>query len=175
MTQAVMQLVQLSTDHIDSAAAWLAEPANHKWLDFGAGRQQLDAVALRFMVQRNLHDLRLFPGDSGEPAGLVGLSDISDTFRTATLWYVLGDKSQGGRGFTSRAAAAMLDIAFDGYNLNCVYAWAVEDNVPSVRVLEKNGFRRVGTIRECHLVDGQLRNRVYFDLLASEYADAREG
>ncbi|MHC4549083.1 MAG: GNAT family N-acetyltransferase [Planctomycetota bacterium] len=166
-----MQLKPFSSADIDLVAGWMAEEENYRWLDFGAGQQVLTAASLALMRQRNLHEFRLFTSDEeDEPIGLVALSNVSRTFKTASVWYVLGDKRHGGRGYTSRAVAAMLDIGFDDLGLESIEAWALADNPASVRVLEKNGLRPIGRRRRCHLLDGRPCDRLLFDIVRADRA-----
>jgi RimJ/RimL family protein N-acetyltransferase len=165
-----VHLSPLEKSHLELVVGWLNDEDNYKWLDFGAGRQILSAPAIAAMRQRELHCLRLFsPSRSEGPVGIVAISDIAANFRSGTLWYVLGDKTAGGKGYTSLATGAMLDLAFGELGLESVNAWAVENNTPSIRVLQKHGFRLIGKQRSCHLVDGMLRGRLLFDLLAEEH------
>jgi RimJ/RimL family protein N-acetyltransferase len=150
-------------------ASWLAAEENHKWLDFGQGVQAPTAVSLRLMAQRDLHRLYLYTAEDGRtPIGIVALSNIDRGFGTASCWYVLGDKSQGGGGRTTAAVRRVLSVAFDELGLRAVNAWAVEANRPSVRVLEKAGFRPAGRLRRCHVVDGAPCDRLLFDVLSEE-------
>jgi RimJ/RimL family protein N-acetyltransferase len=166
-----MQLRCLEAGDVATVAGWLADVANHQWLDFGYGQQVLSAPALALMRQRPIHDLRLFAADGREPAiGVVALSSISRPFRTATLWYVLGDKRYGGRGYTTLAVRAMLEVAFGPLGLRAVNAWAVAVNWASIRVLEKAGFQRIGVQRACHEIDGRVYDRILFDRLVSDEA-----
>jgi RimJ/RimL family protein N-acetyltransferase len=156
-------------DRLTLVEAWLGDEANHQWLDFGAGVQRLTEGALKIMAQRDLHVLRLFRADGATvPSGLVALSNIAPRFGTATLWYVLGDKQQAGRGATTEAVGALLDLAFGPLGLGAVNAWAVEGNVASIRVLQHNGFRLIGRQRRCHVIDGRPCDRLLFDRLALE-------
>jgi RimJ/RimL family protein N-acetyltransferase len=166
-----MRLETLEAPDLARAGAWLSDEQNSRWLDFGGGAQHLDAAALRIMTQRPLHALRLFTADDGEPIGLVALSNVAPRFGTATLWYVLGDKRYGGRGYTTRAVAGMLTLGFGTLGLRAVNAWAVEANTPSVRVLVRNRFRPIGRQRRCHVVDGRVCDRLLFDVLASEHGE----
>ena len=43
--------------------------------------------------------------------------------------------------------------------------------VPAIRVLERNSFKLIGRMRNCHEIDGQRLDRLLFDLLAREYED----
>jgi ribosomal-protein-alanine N-acetyltransferase len=109
------------------------------------------------------------PDTNGTPIGVVALSNISRTFKTATLWYVLGDKRFAGQVHTGRAVSRLLGHAFDVLKLQAINAWAVDSNVASIRVLTRNGFQFVGRQRRCHIIEGRAADRLLFDLLASEY------
>ena len=169
-----LTLTPMQTEHVAPVSEWLAEEANYKWLDFGHGTQKLSPPALKMMSQRGIHALRVVSIDD-VPVGLVALSDINSQFETATLWYVLGDKRFEGRGVTSRAVAAMLVEGFVQLGLRAISAWAVETNLASIRVLEKNGFKRAGRLRKIHVVDGEARDRILFDLLADDHQSAMPG
>lgn len=162
----------LTDRDLELVASWMAQKENYQWLDFGDGRQILSALALKFMMQRQTHCLRLFTGSAGEPIGLVSLSSINRAFKTGALWYVLGNKRYGGRGCTTRAASELLTVGFHELGLWAVNAWAVADNIPSVRVLEHNHFSLVGRQRQCHYVEGRACDRLLFDLLACEHQGA---
>jgi RimJ/RimL family protein N-acetyltransferase len=165
-----IQLRELDVPAIALAATWLSDRDNYRWLDFGSDVQAVSPLALRMMTQRPIHCLRLFTDDVGrEPIGIVGLSNVSQLTRSASLWYVLGDKLHSGRGCTARAVRLLLNYAFGPMQLRSINAWAVEENVPSVRVLQKNGFHLIGRQRQCHNLDGRFVDRLLFDLLASEH------
>jgi RimJ/RimL family protein N-acetyltransferase len=163
-------LLTLDPARVLVAADWLAAKENYQWLDFGSGVQTLSAASLKIMLQRGIHCIRGYtPEGTGEPIGLVALSNIHPDSKTATLWYLLGNKDYASHGYTSRAVRAMLGVAFGELRLNSVNAWAVEHNAASVRVLVKNGFQLIGRQRRCHCIDGKLYDRLMYDLLASEF------
>ena len=167
-----MNLRPIDGSEIPLVAEWLSRKENYQWLDFGDGTQILNVVSLKIMLQRDLHLLRIITSDSEDaPIGLVALSNINRNFRTAVLWYVLGDKRYGGQGYMTRAVSKFLTIVFGELGLQAVNAWVVEGNLPSVRILERNNFRPVGSLRKCHYIDDQPSNRLLFDLLASEHKE----
>ena len=57
---------------------------------------------------------------------------------------------------------------FDEMGLRCIYAWIMEDNARSHRVLEKNAFREVGRLRQATLSNGRQVDRIYFDLIPED-------
>lgn len=158
---------------IETIAEWMSRKENYQWLDYGNGRQILSAASLRLMAQRDVHLLRAFTADGGdEVIGVAGLSNIDRTFRTALVSLcVLGDKRYTGRGYGTRALSRVVGLGFRALGLEAMQAWVVEHNVPSLRMLERLGFRYVGRQRRCHAIDGRPCDRILFDLLASEHEE----
>lgn len=167
-----MKLLPLDRpDLLAQASAWLAEKDNYQWLDFGDGRQRLSPEWLKIALQRGTQVVKAFATDDGVPVGVVGLGNVNPHFKSATLWVVLGEKSQAGRGHATRAVSAMLTYGFQELGLHAINTWIVEHN-PSVRVAERVRFRPMGRQRQCHYIDGRAYDRLWFDLLASEHVEA---
>lgn len=164
-----LELLTLDESNLAQVSGWMSQPENYRWLDFGRGSQPLALTTLRVLAQRPNHVLRVFVDEHGQPIGLVALSNVNLGFMTALLWYVLGEKTHAGKGYTSRAVAALLHAGFGDMALEAINAWVVEENHASIRVLERNGFRQTGRQRQCHVVDGRRCDRILFDLLACEF------
>jgi RimJ/RimL family protein N-acetyltransferase len=158
---------------LETIAGWLAEPRIARWLDFGMARPP-PAAALKYAISQGSQRLFTFAPAHGRdvaPIGVVGLSGIHPTFRTALLWYALGAPRYAGRGFTSMAAAEVVRIGFSQLDLRAIHAWVVIGNQASARILEKIGFRPIGRQRQCHDIDGRLHDRLLFDIVPRELAD----
>lgn len=169
-----MLLRPVEKSDFDLVASWMTAEENYKWLDFGQGIQALNPMLLGFMLKRRFHSMWVYTADDDvTPIGVVGLANVDRTFKTAELWYVLGEKSYAGKGYATRAVSKDLTIAFDELGLEAIHAWAVDKNTASVRVLEKCGFRFLGRQRSCHHVDGEVRDRLHYDLLAIEHTSPR--
>ena len=163
-----MRLEPLDSGRIELVAGWLRHKENSQWLDFGRGQQVLDRLVLQVMAKSASHFVRVFSDETGsEWIGVVALSDIS-SFKTALLWYVLGDKRHRGRGLTATAVAKVLGAGFAELGLHAVHAWAVPENRASVRILEKTGFKLIGRQRQCHYIDGRAYDRLLYDLLKGD-------
>lgn len=172
-----MELIPIDTpEMVDLVSGWLSQKKNYQMLDFGTGIQIVTSQALKIMTQRDIHFLRLFTPDGDSlPIGVVGLSNISRNFKTATLWIVLGDKKYSAQGYAVRASSAMLTIGFTELGLHVVDAWTVERNVPVIRGLRQLHFRYIGRQRQCHYIDGRAYDRLWFDLLDSEHQEVQTG
>jgi RimJ/RimL family protein N-acetyltransferase len=167
-----VKLKEIASEDIPLVAGWLGDPANYNWLDFGRGVQRVDEVALRVMLQRDIHLLRTFTTDDDDrPVGLVGLSDINPSFGTATVWTVLGDKSAARRRVTTRAVGGLLTVGFRDLGLAAINAWTLEINRGGQRLIEALNFRFFGRQRRCHLMTGRYYDRLWYDMLAEEHQE----
>lgn len=159
----------LGIDELELAGEWLADEQNARWLDFGPGVRVVTPLMLKVMIQREQHCIWVYGPGEHTPAGLVGLANIQAVFRTAEIWYVLGRKEHARKGLTFRAACRLLEHGFADLDLHCVYAWTVDGNEASRRILERAGFRFAGRIRDRHRIGDIAHDRLWFDLLAHEY------
>ena len=103
-----------------------------------------------------------------QPCGLVALANTNAADKTAMVWYVLGEQTLSGRGITSEAVTQLTRLCFCQMEFSSLYAWIMEDNLASKRVLQKAGLREVGRIRRAVSSEGRQVDRIYFDLISSE-------
>ena len=160
-----------SPERIALAAGWLARKENHQWLDFGNGGQAISGALLKVMAQREQHFLRIYTSPEDDaPLGVAALNSVDRRFRSAVFWGVAGEKSFRSRGWGTLAGSKFLTLAFRELGLRVIQTWVAEGN-PSQRLVERLGFRFVGRQRACHYIDGQPRDRLLYDLLASEHRE----
>ena len=170
-----MSLLPIDNKLFSLVISWLEKEENYKWLDFGFGSQPIPPAAFLMMLKKPQHCLRVFTAEvDATPIGVVAFSNIHPQFRTAMLWYLLGNKSYEAKGETTRAVGQLLKLGFRELGLSAVHAWVAEGNAASVRILERNSFRLIGRQRHCLYIDGKPRDRLLFDLLASEFPGIKE-
>ena len=99
--------------------------------------------------------------------GTCTLFAISLVHRRAEIGYVLA-RSHWRRGIAQEALTIALAYAFDVLKLNRVEADTDPRNSPSIRLIEKLGFRREGTLRERWLVDGESQDSALYGLLRAD-------
>lgn len=78
--------------------------------------------------------------DDGRFVGLVGFHGIADGVGEIGYWV---GRSEQGRGVGRHAVRSAVRVAFDYLRLRALWAEVLADNVPSIRILESLGFRRV--------------------------------
>jgi RimJ/RimL family protein N-acetyltransferase len=170
-----MILEKIRPADVPMVYSWLVDPQNSQWLEFEGGGL-LGPVQLQLMIERETHYLRLFkPSWDSAALGLVALSNINRTFGTAMPWCVLGSKSHTGKFYTAHAVSKLLQVAFGDLGLRSLHAWTVETNIPSIKLLRHAGFRFIGRQRRCHVIRDQVLDRLWFDLLNSEYRESIAG
>jgi RimJ/RimL family protein N-acetyltransferase len=167
-----MQLKPADTPELlHLAAGWLSEPGNAQWLDVVDGRHPVSPMWLKLAMQRGTHVIRIFTADETDiPIGVAGFSQVNPHVRTGVFWVVLGDKAYANQGYASRATAKMLTLGFTELGFRSIQTWIVAHN-PSVAVAARVKFRPIGRQRQCHVIDGQAYDRLWYDLLPSEHEE----
>ena len=79
------------------------------------------------------------------------------------------DKNFTGRGITTEAVLLVLQFAFQTLNLHRVEAYVSPQNSPSIRVLEKSGFKQEGLLRELLFINGVWVDHYMYAILQNEY------
>ena len=103
---------------------------------------------------------------------LVGRMNVANIVRGALESGDVGywvAESAGGRGVASAALAGVLRIAFSTLGLHRVGASTLLNNVRSQRVLEKNGFERIGLAPSFLRINGRWSDSLLFQRLNDDY------
>lgn len=101
-----------------------------------------------------------------------------------TLFYINRDNDRAEIGYTlnrqfwrkgygAEVLAAMLDVSFNHFDLHRLEADIDPDNVASLALLRKFGFREEGRCRERWLMAGERRDSILMALLAPDWRLAR--
>lgn len=160
-------LAPLSAEHFEIVAQWLSRSDINRWLS-GEWRGTKASPTVIAIAVRNRRNRFFLVSNQGEPCGLAALSDIDTADKSAMLWYLLGEQQLSGRGITSDAVKQLVGIAFSELGLQSLFAWAMQSNIPSLKLLTKVGFREVGYMRRASCLEGKQVNRVYFDFIPND-------
>jgi len=160
-------LEPLEPEHFERVGQWLSRPDVNHWLTGEWRDRRIDATFMA-IAARNRRNRLFLVRYEGEPCGVVALADFDPADRTAMIWYALGESQHAGRGITSAAVEQLVQLAFRELQLQSVYAWIMEDNGPSRRVLEKAGFSFAGCLRHATRSGGRQVDRLYFDIVPTD-------
>ncbi|MBT5873579.1 MAG: GNAT family N-acetyltransferase [Candidatus Latescibacteria bacterium] len=107
--------------------------------------------------------------EEGTMIGMVGLGSWRKHDRRAEVGYDMA-RAYWGRGIGTEAVRAAVCFGFEHMNLNRIEAATIADNMGSVRLLEKLGFTREGTLREYSLEqDGRFHDEANYGILKREF------
>ncbi|HEV8247936.1 MAG TPA: GNAT family protein [Polyangiaceae bacterium] len=99
--------------------------------------------------------------------GVVGLDSCVHLHRSCELGYWLR-RDATGRGLMTEAARACIDFAFGRMGVHRMRCAAATDNVPSLRVIGRLGFRFEGIARQAEFVGSRWLDHALFARLASD-------
>lgn len=153
--------------HVEANRDWL-----ERWLSWVP--RVTDAETARAVVEQYLARLAANDGmlvgiwSDGALAGGVLLRTIKWETRNTEIGYWIGEDFAG-RGLATRAAAAMLDFAFEELKLDHVLLQAATTNLPSRGVAERLGFTHEGTLRNAHRYPAGVLDHAVYGLTAEEW------
>jgi ribosomal-protein-alanine N-acetyltransferase len=105
--------------------------------------------------------------DGDRIAGMIVLADVlRGALQVGNVGYWI-DRAHNGRGLATAAVADVVAFAFGEGELHRLEAGTLVDNRASQRVLEKNGFERFGLARKLLQINGEWRDHVLFERIAT--------
>jgi len=115
-----------------------------EWYSVEHQRAEIEAVAAQQRLGRMAMYGIVMPDAEAELVGWITLSCIErGVWQNCNLGYSVS-QSCNGRGIATAAVRLAVTAAFDELELHRVQAAVMPTNAASIRVLEKNGFRREG-------------------------------
>jgi [ribosomal protein S5]-alanine N-acetyltransferase len=102
----------------------------------------------------------------GKPVGAINLSNVvRGAFQSANVGYWVAEEHNG-QGVCTRAVGLLCERAFTELGLHRVEAGTLPDNHASQRVLEKNGFVRIGLAPRYLQIAGVWSDHILFQKTA---------
>jgi ribosomal-protein-alanine N-acetyltransferase len=77
--------------------------------------------------------------------------------------------SERGKGYCTEAVTIILDYVFLSKDTVRIQAHIDPRNIASQKVVEKNGFKKEGTIRKCFFAKGEWRDMLLYSILREEW------
>jgi RimJ/RimL family protein N-acetyltransferase len=128
------------------------------WLADGVHRSRREGTGVHLMMLDRA---------AGRIVGSIGLFHADWEVRSVEIGYGVSGAERG-KGYASEALGAVARWALTEGGIQRAWLTANTDNVASVRVAEKAGFRREGTLRRAGLEDDGLHDQAVFSLLDDE-------
>jgi [ribosomal protein S5]-alanine N-acetyltransferase len=103
-----------------------------------------------------------------EPVGRFDYFDINSRNRSAEFGYTVNPNYRQ-QGIGTKMLAIAIAYLFSNTNLNKLYCQTAAFNIASIKLLEKLGFSRDGTLREHHELDSQFWDDYIYSILRREW------
>jgi len=133
---------------------WAKRPALAALVLFAGG---LRPNAILWMITRD-----------GEAIGLSMIRQIDRTKRHGMVAVLIGERSEQGKGFAAEACAIRNDFVFGRLDFDSLTATVLADNTASRRLLERSGYRLIGSKDASGA--GKHQDVLLFELTRSDYA-----
>lgn len=138
--------------------------------DLTGARQLLDDIRRHF-DERTLFQWGVARRDDDAVLGTCTIFHIDEDHRRGEIGFALG-RAHWGQGYATEAVAMLIRFAFADLDLHRLEADPDPRNAASIAVLERQGFKREGLLRERYFHDGEPQDAAYYGLLRREWTGA---
>lgn len=166
-------LSNITQDSMQEIYKWFSETEFLKYYDYlppiPQTKEQVDKTFQDYETSNTskVFDIKLI--DSNKTIGILGLDDIVEENKVATLFIGIGDKSYHGKGYGFEALKLLLYYGFNIMNLYRIQLNVLEFNNSAIKLYEKAGFIKEGTFRQFVLRDKKRFDLFLYGLLCTEY------
>ncbi|WP_378172876.1 GNAT family N-acetyltransferase [Aquimarina sp. SS2-1] len=100
-----------------------------------------------------------------ESLGLIDLFDFNPTHNRAGVGILIVETEYRGRGYGKEALSLLKNYGKTHLRLHQLYANVAEDNIASIKLFEKEGFKKIGTKKDWNLVNGNYKDELLYQLI----------
>jgi RimJ/RimL family protein N-acetyltransferase len=127
-------------------------------------------ILLAGQTPREKYVFRIEKEDDHAFVGLFGLNIGKEKFKNAEIWYKLHPKHWQ-QGYATEVVLRILDLCFNDLKLHRIEAGCATQNIGSIKVLEKSGFRREGQKRKILPIRGQWVDNYFYAILEEDFLE----
>lgn len=151
-------------DASDRYLSWINDPEVTKGLVTGTHPSEMSALRAyiqQCIEQRDTIMLAICAQENDLHIGNIKLDRFDHVARTAELGIMIGDADYWGKGYGSEACKLVLEYARAGLNLRKVSLTVFSNNPAAIKLYEKLGFEREGTLKKHIYADGDYHDKVW--------------
>lgn len=175
----VIETERLFLRHLDASdatqayAAWLNDPEINQYLETRHSLQTVESCRA-FIEQCNADEgsylFGVFLKETGLHIGNIKIGFINKVYQRGQLSLFIGEKSCWGKGFSSELVKAVTRYGFETLGLHRMEAGCYEDNLASLRVFLKAGYKVEGFLRDQVILNDQRMGCFWLGALKHEYS-----
>lgn len=163
-------LSPISTEDAETYCRWLNDPLISGNIDGAAKVYSLTAEQeyIEKVQKQNAHIYAIVLKETDALIGNIGIEEIDNTSRTATIGIFIGDEENRSKGYGREALRLACRYAFDRLNLHSLHLWVFSFNHQAMNMYKDVGFKEVGRLRESYFLDGKYHDSILMDILRDE-------
>ena len=156
---------------------WMNDEETNQYMETRLVEQDICSVRAFVKSHQAKEDEAFFAiceKDGDRHIGNIKLGPIHPVYLHGDVSYFIGQKDCWGKGIATEAVGLAVRYAFLERKLSKVKAGVYAGNIASQKVLEKNGFRREGCLRQEVLTASGREDCYLYGLLRDEYQTMME-
>jgi diamine N-acetyltransferase len=106
--------------------------------------------------------------NKGIPLGMIDLFDFDFKNKRAGVGVVIKNTEDRQKGYGKEALLLLVKYSFNRLDLHQLYCNILEDNIPSIKLFENVGFKRVGLKKDWNYSDGKFKNEFLLQLIKTD-------
>jgi len=161
------------SDCTEEYLSWLNDPQVNQYLETRWNKQSLESIT-EFVdsILKNQMDylFAIITNDAQEKhIGNIKIGPIHPRHSYADISYFLGDRTYWGKGLATQAIGLVTRFGFDVLGLYRIQAGVYENNIGSIRALQKSHFILEATLRKQLLdANGERQDHLFFGKLRDD-------
>ncbi len=104
-----------------------------------------------------------------EFCGVIGLTLQNDVYRkSAEIGYWVGEPYWG-KGIATKAVGIITKYGFENFDLVRIYSGVFENNVGSMKVMEKNGYKKEAVFKKAIIKNDEILDEHRYSILKEDF------
>lgn len=102
---------------------------------------------------------------NNDPLGMIDIFDFDVKNSRAGIGILIEDEKSRGKGYGAQALNLLVNYCFTHLRLHQLYCNITEDNLASIKLFEKQGFKQVGLKKDWNFINNSYKNEYLFQLI----------
>ena len=166
-----VRLVPLDEEtHLENYVQWLNDPEVTRYLGRVTPLTQLEEREFfRTVAERGDHVIWAVHDEADRHIGGTGLHSINWQDRSAVSGTIIGDKQAWNMGYGTEVMKLRTRWAFEELGLHRIESECFDQNIASIKCLERSGYSRIGIARKKRWRNGDWHDCILWEILDEDY------
>jgi len=151
--------------HLPYLTRWFNDRNIGKYMDDSDETYTEEAILQKFTKS----DYSFVINSQNKPMGFCSLYNINKRSMRGEISFFIGEKEYLGLGLSNEIVCFLLKYGLEYLGLNSLFASVSTPNKPSLKVIERAGFKQIGVRRQYENIDGVLVDELLFDITAQDF------